>query len=70
LLNTLFANALIGTGSVIIMALHLDILNDNIHGLGMYALQNRLKNEGAWYDSQRYGNSTTTGVSGDTYAGA
>jgi len=52
------------------MALYLNILNDNVHGLGRYALQNGLKNEGAWYDSQRYGNSTTTGVSRDTYAGA
>jgi len=70
LINTLFANVFIGTVSVIIMALYLDILNDKIHGLGMYALENGLNNEGAWYDGQKYGNSTITGVSMDTYVGA
>ena len=69
-INTLFANKFIGTGSVIIMALYLDILNDKIHGLGMYALENGLKNEGVWYDGQKYGNSAITGISGDTYTRA
>ena len=69
LINTLFANVFIGTVSVIIMALYLDILNDKIHVLGMYALENGLNNEGTWYDGQKYGNSTITRVSGNTYAG-
>jgi len=70
LFNTVFANVFIGTGSVIIMALYFDLLNDKIHGLGMYALENGLKNEGAWYNGQKYANSTIPGVSGDTHAGA
>jgi len=35
----------------------------------MYALENGLNNEGTWYDGQKYGNSTITRVSGNTYAG-
>ena len=50
LINTRFADVFIGTGSVVIMTLYLDILNDKIHGLGMYALENWLKSKGAWYD--------------------
>jgi len=36
----------------------------------MYAIENRLNNEGICYDSKKFENSTITRVSGDTYTGA
>jgi len=70
LINTMFDNVLIDTGSVIMMALLFDTLNDMMQKHGMYALANGLNNEGAWYDGQKYGNSMIIRVSEDTYTGA
>ena len=70
LINSMFDNVFIGTGSVIMMALLFVRLNDKTHGHGMYAIANGFNNECTWYDGQKYGNSTITGVSGVTYTGA